>query len=78
MASSRRVGRPINRLMVPRAVCCLATERSAAAFGGSVSLIGDVDAEGLANGAKFTDVCVFPGVVVTLDSLVDNGNLQLT
>jgi Ca2+-binding RTX toxin-like protein len=37
-----------------------------------------VDADGLANGAKFTDVCVLTGVATDLTSLLDDGNLALT
>jgi Ca2+-binding RTX toxin-like protein len=37
-----------------------------------------VDADGLANGAKFTDVCVLTGVTTDLTSLVNDGNILLT
>src|SRR5262249_29695274 len=37
-----------------------------------------VDADGLANGAKFTDVCVLTGVTTDLDSLLSDGNIQLS
>ena len=36
-----------------------------------------VDADGAANGAKWTDVCVLTGVSATLDDLLAGGNLQL-
>ena len=36
-----------------------------------------VDADGLANGAKFTDVCVLTGVATDLDTLLADGNIQL-
>src|SRR6185312_12159895 len=37
-----------------------------------------VDADGVANGAKFTDVCVLTGVTATLYDLLVGDNLQLT
>jgi Ca2+-binding RTX toxin-like protein len=36
-----------------------------------------VDADGLANGSKFTDVCVLTGVATDLTTLVNDGNLSL-
>jgi hypothetical protein len=36
-----------------------------------------VDVDGLANGVKFTDVCVLTGVTATLDDLANDGNIQL-
>ena len=36
-----------------------------------------VDADGLANGAKFTDVCVLTGVTTDLGTLLADDNIQL-
>jgi len=37
-----------------------------------------VDADGLANGSKFADICVLTGVTTDLATLVNDGNIQLT
>jgi Ca2+-binding RTX toxin-like protein len=37
-----------------------------------------VDADGLANGAKFTDICVLTSVTADLATLVNDGSIQLT